>query len=160
MFKQSSSLKAKQVILVTDSYLKEYRLSLPLEQPTISFQIGPAFVEEMANMCSNLFLSTKQVSSFKDAKELPNRADLIIVPEIVKAEMFSPFVRFANIKTEISVRYSFYSPSGYLIDNVSVTGKGADALVVGIKKEYRLAMEAALKDLMIKSYDIFIEVLK
>jgi len=59
-------------------------------------------------MCANLFPISNKVSSFRRVKERSREGiNLIIVPEIINAEVFFPSVRFANIKAEIAVRYSF-----------------------------------------------------
>jgi len=164
---RTDSLKEKRVILVIDSYLKDYRLTRPvynwaggnLVPDHVSFEIGTAFAKELSNMCANLFSSINEVPSFKSAKGRSSKGiNLIIIPEIINAEIFLPSVRFANIKTEVTVKYSFYNSLGDLDDKGAATGRGEKKLIF-TRKNYQLAMEDALKDLMIRSYDIFIEVL-
>jgi hypothetical protein len=165
---QSSSLKEKRIILVIDSYTKDYRLTRPVYNwaggnttpDHASFDIGVAFSKEISDMCNSLFFSANEVSSFKRAKEKAGQGvNFIIIPEIINAEIFLPSVRFADIKAEIAVRYSFYTSSGDLIDKGAITGRGEKELVF-TRKNYQLAMEAALRDLLQKSYNIFLEVLK
>jgi len=165
---QSNSLKEKRVILVMDSYLKNYCLTKSvynwaggnLTPDQVTFEIGPALTKEISNLCKTLFGSVKEVSNFKRAKEETGESiHLIIVPEISNAEIFFPSVRFADIKAEIAVKYSIYNFSGNLINMEVVLGKGTKQLTF-TRKNYQLAMESALKDLMLKSNTVLLEVLK
>lgn len=165
---QSNSLKEKRIILVIDSYLLNYRLTKSvynwaggnLAPDQVTFEIGPALAKEISNMCKTLFGSVKEVSNFKRAREESGEnIHWIIIPEIINAEIFFPSIRFADIKAEITVKYSFYNFSGNLINMEVLLGKGAKQLTF-TRKNYQLAMESALKDLMLKSNTVFLDVLK
>lgn len=166
---QPTSLKGKRVILVMDSYLRNYYLTKSvysvaggnLAPDQVTFEIGPALTNEISNLCKTLFGSVKEVSNFKRAKEEADKGiHFIIVPEINNAEIFFPSVGFTDIKAEIAVKYSIYNFSGNLIDTEVVLGKGTKQLTFTRRRNYQLAMESALKDLMLKSNTVLLEVLK
>lgn len=150
---QSGSLNEKQVILVIDTYTKDYRLTRPvynvgfgnLPPDYVSFEIGAAFAKEIANMCVNLFSSVNEVSSFRRAKQKSSeRINFIIIPEIINSEILFPSIRFADIKAEIAVKYSFYNSAGNLIDEEIVKGRGEKELGL-TRKNSQVAMDYAYR---------------
>jgi len=159
---QSSSMKIKRINLVINPSLRDYRLTRPvynwaagnLAPDHITFEIGKSYSTELSKLCGLLFLSVTEFESLKRARPKSKYSfDFIIVPEIIGAEIFFPSIRFGNINTEITVKYSFFNSSGSLIDQVIVTGRGEKRSGYS-SKNYQIAIELAIQDLIMKSYKI------
>jgi len=159
---QSSSMKTKRINLIMGLSLKDYRLTRPvynwaagsLAPDHITFEIGKSYSKELSSLCGLLFLSVTELDSLKRAKSKSKGSfDFIIVPEIIGAEIFFPSIRFGNIRTEITSKYSFYDSGGSLIDQITVIGRGEKRSGYS-NKNYQIAVELAIQDLIMKSYKI------
>ncbi len=162
---RSEALRGKKLILVMDAELKGYQVTRPVynwvtgHPYDLSFDLGSALSVEISRMCDQLFLSVEEISSLKRVHEgSAESAVAVVLPKIVRAEVFFPSARLGHITAEVTALYSFYGATGDLKDEEAVTGRGEKKFLIA-RRDYRLAIEAALHDLMRKSNTLFLELL-
>jgi len=162
---RSDVLREKKLILVVDEELKTYRVTRPVydwltgHPHDLSFDLGPAFSVEISRMCDQLFLSVDEISDLKKVNKISaESAVAVVLPKIVRAEVFFPSTRLGRITAEVTAVYSFYGPTGNLNGEEAVTGRGEIKLLIA-RRDYRLALEAALHELMKKSSTLFQQLL-
>ena len=70
-----------------------------------------------------------------------------------------PVIRLGQINANVQIEYSFYRSDNILLTSKSLDGHGQKRLEL-TKQNYAIAFQEAVKDLMLKSKEVFISVLR
>ena len=168
MLFETTELKTKAACIVITSEFKNYQFAKKaynwaggsLFPDTIIFDLGNTLTSEINGLCRALFNRTVQIDSLEESKnQRAYGADYIIVPKIINTTLELPIVRLGQINANVQIEYSFYRSDNMLLTSKSLDGHGQKRLEL-TKQNYAIAIQEAVKDLMLKSKEAFISVLR
>lgn len=163
-----AELKTKTACLVITSEFKKYQFTKEaynwaggsLFPDTIIFDIGNTLTSEINSLSDLLFQRTLRSDSLEESKhQRAYGADYIVVPKIINTSLELPMVRLGQIDATIQMEYAFYRSDGMLLTSIFLSGHGQKRLEL-TRQNYVIALQEAVKDLMLKSKGAFTSAMK
>ena len=164
----TAELKTKTACLVITPEFKNYQFTKEaynwaggsLFPDTVIFDIGDTLTSEINSLSGLLFQRTLRSDSLEESKhQRVYGADYIVVPKIISTSLELPMVRLGQIDAIIQIEYIFYRSDGMLLTSIVLSGHGQKRLVL-TRQNYVIALQEAVKDLMLKSKEAFISVMR
>ncbi|MBI5887081.1 MAG: hypothetical protein HZB82_00010 [Deltaproteobacteria bacterium] len=164
----TAELKTKTAFILITPEFKNYQFTKKaynwaggsLFPDTIIFDLGNTLTSEINSLGRSLFKRTLQSDSLEESKnQRADGADYIVVPKIISTSLELPIVRLGQIDAIIQIEYTFYRSDGVLLTSIILSGNGQKRLEL-TKQNYVIALQEAVKDLMLKSKEAFISVMR